>query len=295
LKPVSVRIVGGLGNQLFGYFAGRYLAEKLGTCLILDDHQLTNNKHVGSNIFDFDLQNCSVSVDKSKWRIGQLLDQVPFRNPTLDNFYSRYLGIHNSREIGFDPNLHRVAPGTLLIGYFQSYRYFIETTHYTENQRLNLKDPSDWYRRLDHEATVSKPIILHVRRGDYSKPENQEFGMLSRDYFLDGLELFRDKPELRNSEVWVFSDSLEAVRTEFGKKGRSFRFVEPALGSTAAESLLIMANGGAIIGSNSTFSFWSGLLSTHQNVLAPSKWFQSRTDPLQLIPPNWSRQESVWL
>jgi hypothetical protein len=136
---------------------------------------------------------------------------------------------------------------------------------------------------------------MHVRRGDYSKPENREFGMLSQEYFLDSLELLRNQAELRNTEVWVFSDSLEAVKAEFGKSGEHFRFVEPPVESTAAESLLLMANGAAIIGSNSTFSYWSALLSTHQNVIAPSKWFRSREDPVDLIPPNWSRQESVWL
>jgi hypothetical protein len=284
-----------LGNQLFGYFAGRYLAEKLGTNLILDDHQLIHNKHPKSSIFDFWLENCTAGVDQRKRRIVQLIDQIPLSNPTFDNLYSRFLGIHISRQVGFDPNLYCALPGTTLIGYFQTFKYFFETTHFKDNQSFSLKAPSAWYQKTLQEVSSTQPIIMHVRRGDYSKPENREWGMLSQDYFLDGLELLRKQAELQNSEVWVFSDSLETVKAEFGKKGQHFRFVEPAAESTAAESLLIMANGGAIIGSNSTFSYWSALLSKHQNVIAPSKWFQSRQDPLELIPPNWSRQESVWL
>ncbi len=295
MKPISVRIVGGLGNQLFGYFAGRYLAEKLGTDLILDDHQLIHNKHSKSSIFDLNLQNCTVSVDQRKRRIGQLIDKIPLQTPVLDKFYSQFLGIHISRQVGFDPNLHRAIPGTTILGYFQSFKYYVETIHYKEQQSFSLKAPSAWYQKLEQEVTSTQPIIIHVRRGDYSKNENREFGMLSQEYFLDGLELLRNQAELRNTEVWVFSDSLEAVKAEFGKKGEQFRFVEPTVESTAAESLLIMANGSAIIGSNSTFSYWSALLSKHQNVIAPSKWFRSREDPLDLIPPNWSRQESVWL
>jgi len=295
LKPISVRIVGGLGNQLFGYFAGRYLAEKLGTDLVLDDHQLIHNKHSKSSIFDLSLQNFTVTVDKRKRRIGQLIDQIPLRTPTLDNFYSRFLGIHISRQVGFDPNLHRVLPGTTIIGYFQSYKYYVETIQYKKKESFSLKAPSAWYQKLQQEVSSTQPIVMHVRRGDYSKTENREFGMLGQEYFFDGLELLRNQAELQNSEVWVFSDSLEAVKAEFGKKGQHFRFVEPAVESTAAESLLIMSNGAAIIGSNSTFSYWSALLSKHQNVVAPSKWFRSRQDPLELIPPTWSRQESVWL
>ena len=295
MKPISVRIVGGLGNQLFGYFAGRYLAENLGTDLILDDHQLIHNKHSNSSIFDLSLPNSTVSVDKRKRRIGQLIDQIPLQTPTLDNFYSRFLGIHISRQVGFDPNLHRALPGTTIFGYFQSFKYYVETTHHKNKQSFSLKAPSNWYLKIQQEVSSTQPIIMHVRRGDYSKPENREFGMLSQEYFLDSLELLRNQAELRNTEVWVFSDSLEAVKAEFGKSGEHFRFVEPPVESTAAESLLLMANGAAIIGSNSTFSYWSALLSTHQNVIAPSKWFRSREDPVDLIPPNWSRQESVWL
>ena len=293
MKHVSVRLVGGLGNQLFGYFAGKYLAEKLDTELVLDDSQLIHNNHANSNIFDFSLEE-KVRVDHGKLRLSQILDRIPTRSEFLDDIYSRYLSIHYSREIGYDPNLEKVSNGATLVGYYQSYRYFFGVTKQLDKPRLQLKSPGDWFKVVQEQADSEKPIIVHVRRGDYSKPANQEFGLLSRDYYLNGISMLRSVPGLENSEVWVFSDSLEQVVEEFGPAGKRYRFIDSDPQSSAAENLILMSGGGGIITSNSTFSFWSGLLSEHQNVVAPNKWFQSRPDPLDLVPPTWIKQESIW-
>ena len=293
VKHVSARLVGGLGNQLFGYFAGKYLAEKLNTELVLDDSQLIHNMHVNSNIFDFSLEE-KVRADYGKLRLSQTLDRIPTRSKCLDDIYSRYLGIHYSREIGYDPNLEKVSNGVTLIGYYQSYRYFFGLAKRSDKPRLLLKSPGDWFKRMQEQADSERPIIVHVRRGDYSKPANQEFGLLDRDYYLNGISLLRSVTGLENSEVWVFSDSLEQVVEEFGPAGKGYRFIDSDPASSAAENLVLMSSGGGVITSNSTFSYWSGLLSTHQNVIAPNKWFQSRPDPLDLIPPTWTTQESIW-
>jgi hypothetical protein len=147
---------------------------------------------------------------------------------------------------------------------------------------------------MQEQAASEKPIIVHVRRGDYFKPANQDFGLLSHDYYMNGILLLRKVSGLEDSEVWVFSDSVEQVKEEFGPSGKSLRFIDSDPQSSAAESLVLMSSGGGVVTSNSTFSYWSGLLSEHQNVIAPTKWFQSRPDPLDLIPPNWTTQESDW-
>jgi hypothetical protein len=293
MKHVSVRLVGGLGNQLFGYFAGKYLAEKLSTEMVLDDSQLIHNKHVNSNIFDFLLDE-KVRADHGKVRLSQVLDRIPVRSAFLDDIYSRYLSIHYSREIGYDPNLEKILNGVTLVGYYQSYRYFFGLTKQLEKPRLLLKSPGDWFKGMQEQAALEKPIIVHVRRGDYSKPANQEFGLLARDYYLNGISLLRSVLGLENSEVWVFSDSLEQVVEEFGPVGKDYRFIDSDPQSSAAENLVLMSSGGGVVTSNSTFSYWSGLFSQHQNVIAPSKWFQSRPDPFDLVPPTWTTQESIW-
>lgn len=293
MKYVSARLVGGLGNQLFGYFAGKYLAEKLNTELVLDDSQLIHNKHANSSIFDFSLEE-KVRSEYGKLRLSQILDRVPTRSQFLDNVYSKYLKIHYSREIGYDPNLERATNGVTLIGYYQSYRYFFGIKKDSNKDRLLLKTQGGWFKGMLEQAYAQKPIIVHVRRGDYTKPANQDFGLLSRDYYLNGVASLRSIPGLENSEVWVFSDSLEQVKEEFGAAGKNYRFIDSDPSSSAAENLVLMSSGGGVITSNSTFSYWGGLLSEHQNVIAPNKWFQSRPDPLDLIPPTWIAQESIW-
>lgn len=293
VKHVSVRLVGGLGNQLFGYFAGKYLAEKLGTEMVLDDSQLIHNKHVNSNIFDFSLDE-KVLADPGKLMLSQILDRIPVRSAFFDDIYSRYLSIHYSREIGYDANIEKVTGGVTLIGYYQSYRYFFGLTQRLGKPRLLLNSPGVWFKGMQEKAESEKPIIVHVRRGDLSKPANHYFGLLSRDYYLNSISLLRSITGLENSEVWIFSDSLEQAVEEFGPAGKGYKFIHSDPQSSAAENLVLMSSGGGVVTSNSTYSYWSGLLSEHQNVIAPNKWFQSRPDPLDLVPPTWATQESIW-
>jgi len=43
--PIYLRLMGGLGNQLFQYAAGRSLADRLGVELVLDDRYVVRKSH----------------------------------------------------------------------------------------------------------------------------------------------------------------------------------------------------------------------------------------------------------
>jgi hypothetical protein len=48
--------------------------------------------------------------------------------------------------------------------------------------------------------------------------------------------------------------------------------------------------------SNSTFSWWSAKLAgADTSIFAPSKWYELRDDPIDLIPDSWNRATSDWM
>jgi hypothetical protein len=101
---------------------------------------------------------------------------------------------------------------------------------------------------------------------------------------------------LESSEIWIFTDSPQTVRDEFKNFGIKTRVIEPPLGSDPIESMVLMSNASKIAISNSTFSWWAAKLAPPTtSVYAPSKWFEHRTDPRDLIPTSWKRVDSNWV
>jgi len=292
---ITAKLIGGLGNQLFGYFAGTYLADKLQTELILDLHQQRNNQHVGSSILDFKLDNRVLYGAPLRSFVEKVLNLSPRRILDLDDVARALLKVHVSRSIGFDPKLDLVRDGSYISGYFQTYRYFFDNPKSTVSSPLELANPSPWLQRMMGQAAEVRPTVLHVRRGDYSKPINNSMGLLSPSFFLSALEELEHKLRRPHREVWVFSDSITQVREEFGSAGKNFRFIEAPEAVSAAENLVLMASGVSLVISNSTFSYWAGLMGHVPAVVAPLKWFRDLEDPVDLVPPNWHRTESEWI
>jgi hypothetical protein len=290
-----VQLVGGLGNQLFGYFAGLFVANKLGAELVLDCSMLKNNKHDASSIFDFNIELKKVPRNLGAEFVTLLTILLPGTKTLSRDLFRKLLSVHYSTEVGFDRELQNTTPGTSLIGYFQSHRYFSENPSINSDKPLTLKAPSTWFLDLQLEAEKTKPIVMHVRRGDYTLKINEDLGVLSSDYFIGAVEKARSESLAVDSEIWVFSDSIDEAKKDFGDDGKNFRYIKSPASSSAAETMMLMASGQANIISNSTFSYWGALLSGHDRVIAPADWYKSRTAPIDLIPPTWKRHDSAWV
>lgn len=297
-KAVTVQLVGGLGNQLFGYFAGRYLAEFHGARLRLDmaHFDLGITSHT-SDIRSLRLEGEFVSLPLSNIlkRVRDfLLVGLANRIPPTRTWAKKTMNVHVARGVGVDPDLEKVPVGMTIRGYFQTYKYVSSCLSSLNSDELTLLQPSLWFTRQVQAALANPPIMVHVRRGDYAKPENAKFGMLSAEYYSQALAKLRS--ELGDATpVWVFSDELEKVKLELGQvlKG-DVSYINPPEGTVAAESLMLMTKGAGNIISNSTFSWWSAILNSQSTVVAPTKWFKAMEDPEDLIPGSWLRQESVW-
>jgi hypothetical protein len=140
------------------------------------------------------------------------------------------------------------------------------------------------------EIQRKKPAVVHVRRGDYGLEENQSIGLLSAKYYDHAISLLD-----QSKQIWIFSDSPDLVKTELKYQDRDIIFIRPPKDSDPVESLLLMSLAPEIVISNSTFSWWAAFLAGgNSRVFAPSKWYKSQLDPIDLIPGGWTRVESQW-
>jgi hypothetical protein len=119
--------------------------------------------------------------------------------------------------------------------------------------------------------------------------------VLTPDYFRQALEGGPFQASDFSRPLWIFSDDIENVKTEFKFiKSMNVHFVKAPDNSDPAESLILMSLASSIIISNSTFSWWAATLSSGAKIVAPSKWFKDMDDPEDLIPDHWIRIDSQW-
>jgi len=298
-KLITVKPIGRLGNQLFGYFAAKYVAEKLNAELQVDLSFIGKAFNRGESRLDsFNLLDQVIprrqSPDKFFGMIHNSLIYSSTRFRSIIPIADRYFSLYISDQIGYDPLINSVQQGTTITGYFQSFKYYEFLRCNGFNFSHIPKNPSNWYITMLEEATQTKPIMIHVRRGDYVGLDT--YGLLSDKYYLDALEFLFSNYNLDSKSVWIFSDDIDQVRKEFcNYNDYNFNFITEPKDSDPAEVLSIMASGCANIIANSTFSWWAAMLNSNSPVVAPSKWFRKLQDPVDLIPESWDVVHSTWI
>jgi hypothetical protein len=184
-----------------------------------------------------------------------------------------------------------------LVGYFQNSKYLDLLAKREIEINLNLKNSSVWFQEFQALAHIKKPIIVHLRRGDYLNYADT-IGVLDFQYFLNALQLIQqfNEPE---TEFWIFSNSPSDAR-DFARfaelpEART-EIIQSPEKSPDAESMLLMTLGAALVISNSTFSWWGAYLKEETSqIIFPKKWFRNLDDPTIPRKDGWMYSESIWV
>ena len=297
-------IFGGLGNQLFQYFAGQYLAYKADAVLKIDStfSQFGRSGHsdwVGETTLPGYI---SPSAPSHSLRYFRSLIKRRFREflgriIQGEEMKLRVLRQYHSPAPGYDSQLEHLKPPVTVVGYFQSWRYFQALSDSGLVPEVKMKNPSRWILDMTGEMSRQGKILgIHVRRGDYVG--NAGIGTLSVSYYEAAAQELRSRGANWDA-VWIFSDDSARVEKEFegfldGEE--NLVFVKPPSESHAFESLLLLSQSSFLVIANSTFSWWAATLGNPDKAVAcPSKWFAQIEDPLDLYPQSWVRVPSAWV
>lgn len=296
---VEIELVGGLGNQLFGYFAGAYYAQKYNKHLIIDLTQvslgLTNH---GSELTSFKFSEYNKLVRFNPSSIAKLnkrlFDKLAIKFRIVNELRFKLAGIYQAKEVGFDDFLEKESKILRIQGYYQTWKYVNILKELGFNTNLELVSPSSWFLALQKEIKKVDPVVIHVRRGDYKNP-NSPIGLLSRAYYKNAIEMLKSKHE--KNCFWIFSDDIEESKSLLdGLIPKSSIWVSHPSGADPAESLVLMSLSRYIIIANSSFSWWAATTGVEKVlVIAPSPWFKSLKPPLYLIPDSWTQINSSWI
>ena len=179
----------------------------------------------------------------------------------------------------FDKNLYDNMPDNHNVyGYLQSTKYFdIIEKEIREDFEFKNEIYNPCREMMD---TVSDPIALHVRHGDYGCDNHP---VCPKEYYDNALSKFDSK-----RTVVIFSDDPKWCSTEFPDD----RFLISEGGDNLAD-LCMMTMCSDFIIANSSFSWWGSWLSKNpdKRIIAPKKWFGTgytkNHDTSDLYCDNW--------
>jgi hypothetical protein len=286
---------GGLGNQLFIFYAAIYFQEKHRARVSFDISDLLNVEilHPGINVFDLGF--LKQEMISKELRISR---DFPGRDKLIrvSEKMKYVLGFVDPRvykisEVGYFNFSHLPCRTKRIEGYFQSWRYFSELNSKPILNPDLIARPSDWFQQQRFLLEKNEFAALHVRRGDYKLSKNRKNGLLSPTYYLS---VINNIPS--DMEILVFTDEESDIWEELNSLAPRLKVMRPPENSDPIESLILMSLASHIAIANSTFSWWAAMIAQVDTVVyAPKKWFEIGDDPVDLLPQHWIKIPSDWI
>jgi hypothetical protein len=287
---VIVRLVGGLGNQMFQYAAGRAHALACGSDLLLHVADLektwTPRKCVLENAFRIPAR---IAEPEDVARVLEW--KTPLRKVLLRR---NFFGLRGKRLV-VEPQFTywseiRAAESTCyLAGYWQSERYFSDIANRIREDFCFRDELTHDNEVVRSEIASSVAVSVHVRRGDYvTNPKIAAFhGVCAPEYYERAVAHIRSR--YGSARFFVFSDDIDWARTHIPVPAGSC-FVAGNAGVADYRDMHLMSLCHHHVVANSTFSWWGAWLGAEQDkiVVAPKNWFDSaQQDTSTLFPPAW--------
>ena len=295
-RPITMSLMGGLGNQLFQLATGLEVAQRAGTTLALDlswFQQSMRRSADGLVLRPYELQGIAddvPKVDLPRGRVGELANHARDVSVRRGSRVVNRLPLLARSESGadFDPAVLTVRPGTHLWGYFASWRYFPTVAEEVRRRILASPSVSEWAQAQTSLASTSRSIALHVRRGDYLTLAST-YGHVAPDYYRRALSHIRtlgnDGPVLLYSDDPYGAAAFLAGVVDFDE------VVVPPADSISLDSLVAMSGSAALIIANSTYSWWAAFVgdAPQRPVIAPRPMWASKNlpEPRDALLPNW--------
>lgn len=282
---IITRILGGLGNQLFQYAAGRALAVQNNTELKLDL----------SGFDTYTLRSFELSRLNARFSIASNEEIDSYKAVT---FYQRMMArlsppaqkrFYKEPFFHYDGRFFLLRAPVYLQGYFQSEKYF-EPVAKTLRDEFRFREAfSPPVMAFAKELASSNSVALHVRRGDYKNPNAlRVHGMLPEAYYQKAITQLMDTAG-NNLRFYIFSDDPQAAAKMLALPDA--KTVSGRLTKNHLEDFYLMQHCRHNIIANSSFSWWAAWLNPNpqKKVVAPQQWFGKGgpKDTGDLLPQSW--------
>jgi len=281
-----IHLMGGLGNQMFQYAAGRALSVKRDIPFVVDfdDPYIYAKRSFGLDVFDLDYQTAS---------FGQLLGAKPKRKVLrrlfkwTGNDPDKYL-YREKMDFYYQPELFDCPNGSYVSGFWQSEKYFLDIADIIRRD-FGFKNPQNALNKSHADAINNcNSISIHIRRGDYILVPNTNkiHGTCDLEYYQRAIEIISEKAN--DPVFFCFSDDMEWVKGNL-KINHPVRYIDNNT-ANGYEDMRLMSYCKHHVIANSSFSWWGAWLNPNPDkiVIAPKKWLNNPAVVVKdLIPDSW--------
>ena len=290
---VISHILGGLGNQMFQYAAGRALALTNDRSLLLDlsdftDYQLHHGFEL-SRVFSLVATKAEPSTTHELlgWRENYWARKILRRRQ-----FSWLRGEKFVVEPHFNywPDIVNVNGDCYLYGYWQSERYF-KAFEAIIRQDFIFREPlQEQNAELALDMATKQAVSLHIRRGDYVSDSKNHNIMRVCDLEYYRLAINYIATQVEQPVFYLFSDDMAWVKQSLPMEFPCV-YVEHNSGAESYKDMQLMSLCRHHIIANSSFSWWGAWLNAKPEkiVIAPKHWFRNGNDDADLIPDEWIR------
>lgn len=291
MREVTVRLIGGLGNQMFQYAAGCAVATRNQVPLTLDLSWFGTDPERQYALAPFKTH---ARICKNQPPINSspsLIKRISGRARRILNLPSHGVPVFSEKSFRYDGEIESIGAPVILDGYFQSERYFASIKSRISEEFSFKHEAKGATTDMLAAIRSSDAICVHIRRGDYvtSTAANAYHGTCPLEYYRDGLT--EVSAGLNNPHCFVFSDDPQWVRENF-EANLPMTLVDIHGTHEAHEDLRLMRECQHFVIANSSLSWWGAWLGASHNkrVVAPKVWFKtSKNDTSDLIPAGWRR------
>ena len=286
---IIVKLIGGLGNQMFQYATARRLAFKHDTALILDLSSFETYKLHNYALNHFNI-NAQIAIPKqlglcrSDSRLSRLR-RIFLRSNSHDSNYIK------EKNFNFDREILELSDNVYLDGYWQSEKYFKDIENIIKKEFRLEYELDEKNREMADYISNCESVSIHVRRGDYvtNSVINAFHGTCDMDYYLRCISLLKNK--IKDPHFFIFSDDPEWVKINLNIDFPTI-FITHNGPEKNYEDLKLMSLCKHNIIANSSFSWWGAWLNDNPQkiVIGPLNWFRdNKINTRDLMPEYWNR------
>lgn len=297
---ITVRLYGGLGNQLFQYAAARRLSLKHNTPLKLYIDDLVDFHD--NPIFGLDNFNIKAEIIKKE----EALKHFPYLGSSDSDLKMRYYNydpeniqqlkvdnVASQRFYHFDSDVLTLPDNICLEGSWQSEKYFQDYREEIVNE-LSVASPIEGKnKQLAEQISGCESVSLHIRRREKEYITHPEYMNLYKacdiEFYYHCMDYIAQK--VSNPHFFVFTDALHWI-----SENLSFKYPVTIVDHNGFEKdyedLRLMSLCKHNIIADSSFSWWGAWLNKNPSkiVCGPETFFTHKNfDQKDLIPESWSK------
>ena len=288
---IVVRISDGLGNQLFQFALGKYLADKLGCEMVFDKTHFMLSRYRRFLLDKF------LGPNKIKrWGFFKELLFIPLWCVKVkfgDNVFRKvlkFLGIKWLKvrspflfQDEFSGDIALDGERTIYISGCYGHLPHMPTREMMRQQLEVLVKNAESDRLYGEGMKSTESVSVHIRRSDYLLASN---GGPALDVCYQRRAMKEILEKLKTPKWFFFSDDIEWCRKEFS----DFENAVFVSGNEDApyEDIRLMSLCKHHIIANSTFSWWGAYLGDDSGMtISPRPWFKGLEMPSSCVPSKW--------